>query len=309
MDMVNLMQKTSSLASGPGGDFGALIEARPGQHLQDVPGTEALEAVRRDGALLLRGFSGSLADFERFTQTVAARFIHNGNDDREALGDQGRTRSVTPGQNYVGPHSEFSYTPFRPDLLFFYCMRPVAEGGASLLWDGRRIWRDMPDRIKEIFLKKDIMYRYRGVGAGAFSQFVGDVSIAELCSFLDRVPGLHYTRTRDALDIDYAAKAYVNEPGTSHLSFSNSIAVVPETAFGDGSTLDAMVRGQLLALALEQTVRIDTLPGDVIAIDNWRVMHGREAFSDPQRKMCIRMGYAAPQDTTKAEPEIEEVEY
>lgn len=290
-------------------DFGAVLVARTGQHLLELSGPELLETVRREGAVLLRGFAGSLQDFEAFTQTVAARFIHNGNDEREALGDQGRTRSVTPGKNYVGPHSEFSYTPFRPDLLFFHCIHPAAAGGASLLWDGRRIWRDMPDNIKELFLKKRILFRYRNVGAEFFGQFTGATSLEGVERFLAGVGNLSCKRTAQGFDIDYAAAACVNEPGTPHLSFSNSIAVLPETEFDDGSMLDAATRGELLALALKQTVRIETLPGDVLVLDNWRTMHGREAFDDPARRMCIRMGYASPGACADAAQEIEEVEY
>lgn len=302
---LEMRMKESSLSD----NFGLVIEAGTGQSLCDIPGTAILEKIRSNGALLLRGFTGDLLRFEAFTQTVALRFIHNGNDDREALGDEGRTRSVTPGQAFVGPHSEFSYTPFRPDLLFFYCLRPASSGGASLLWDGRKIWQDMPASIKETFLNKQIVFKYSRVNVGFFGQFVNQASAEEVCRLLDAVPNLQYTLNGDALDIDYASRAFVDEGAGSPLSFSNSVAVLPETVFHDGSKLDPIAKGELLALALKNTVRIDTLPGDVIVIDNWRTMHGREAFEDSERKICIRMGYTQALPRGLAIENIEEVEY
>ena len=79
--------------------FACVLTALPGQALSEVSGVFVRDRVQHKGALVLRGFAGDLPAFERFTQTVATRFIHNGNDSREAMGDEGKTRSVTPGSN------------------------------------------------------------------------------------------------------------------------------------------------------------------------------------------------------------------
>ncbi|SMC29903.1 Taurine dioxygenase, alpha-ketoglutarate-dependent [Andreprevotia lacus DSM 23236] len=292
-----------------GDDFAAMITAKPGQALGDVAGPQALASVQQHGALLLRGFAGDLATFERFTQTVAARFIHNGNDSRESLGDEGKTRSVTPGSNFVGPHSEFSYMPFRPDVLFFYCTRPASDGGASLLWDGIRLWDQMPESSKALFMNRSIRYQYRQVELPFFAQFFGTNDADTILAALQSVPGAVCTRHGEHIDFEYNVPAQVYRSIDGAQAFSNSIAVFPQTGFDDASLLDPAIRADLLDIALRNTVSIDLQAGDVLIVDNWRAMHGRGAFDDPQRQICIRMGYFANDVVQPFSAALEEIEY
>jgi alpha-ketoglutarate-dependent taurine dioxygenase len=84
---------------------------------------------------------------------------------------------------------------------------------------------------------------------------------------------------------------------------------MPQTVFDDGSSLAPLLRADLLDIALRHTLTIDTLAGDVLVIDNWRVMHGRTAFDDPRRKMCIRMGYLDQLAEPRFSAGLEEIEY
>lgn len=289
--------------------FAAVIDARPGQSLDELDGAAARAIVQRSGALLLRGFAGGQDGFERFSRTVAERFIHNGNDSREALGDGGKTRSVTPGHNFVGPHSEFSYMPFRPDLLFFYCARPAREGGASLLWDGARLWDALPEPTRALFLDKRIRYRYRRIGLDFFAPLFGTADHDAIFAALAAIPGASCTRSGGEVDFDYSAPAQVHSLLDGSYAFSNSIAVFPQTVFDDGTALDPALRADLLELALRRTVTVEMAAGDVLIVDNWRAMHGRTAFDDSERRICIRMGYLGADAPAQFSAELEEIEY
>ncbi|QNM96586.1 TauD/TfdA family dioxygenase [Chitinimonas koreensis] len=289
--------------------FAAMIDARPGQALDELDGAAARAVVQRSGALLLRGFSGGQDGFERFSRSVAERFVHNGNDSREALGDGGKTRSVTPGHNFVGPHSEFSYMPFRPDLLFFYCARPARTGGASLLWDGVRLWDALPETARAMFLDKRLHYRYRAIALDFFAPLFGTADHDAIFAALMAIPGAACLRSGDRVDFDYSVPAQVHSLLDGRYAFSNSIAVFPQTAFDDGTTLDPALRADLLELALRQTVTLELAAGDVLIVDNWRAMHGRTAFDDAERRICIRMGYLGAAAPAHYSAELEEIEY
>jgi alpha-ketoglutarate-dependent taurine dioxygenase len=64
-------------------------------------------------------------------------------------------------------------------------------------------------------------------------------------------------------------------------------------SFEDGTpiapSLVARVREQAKAIA----VPIKWSKGEVVMIDNSRVMHGRNAFTDPNRKIHVRMSDAS----------------
>jgi alpha-ketoglutarate-dependent taurine dioxygenase len=271
--------------------FGLIIEADERTPLAEMDGRVILQRLSTTGAIVLRGFTGDTSTFENFTRTVASRFIHNGNDSRLSLGDEGRTRSVTPGQNFLGPHSEFAYTPGRPDVLFFYCLRPAVSGGASLLWYGRELWVDMPADLKNLFLDKRLRYSFTNVDLGFFTQVTGATEMEAICRFLDEQPGVTYQRRGQEIDIEFCTFAQRLERFGNALAFANSIVIDGRTVFEDGSPLPPLKRSELLAYMLAKTVKVAAQQGDVIVIDNTRVMHGRTAFTDTQRLICSRMGF------------------
>jgi hypothetical protein len=292
-----------------GKHFGSMLLAEADQELQHVAPELVMQTVKRSGVLLLRGFRGDVAAFEHFTQGLAGRFVHNGNETREAVGDGGKTRTVTPGRAFVGPHSEFCSMPFRPDLIFFYCVRPAASGGASLAWDGKKLWEDMPRHLREIFLGKRIQYHSRGVAAEFFAQLLGEGGIDAVCDFLDTIPDLRYTVRDGKFDLEYTCAAQIYSESAEAMAFSNSVAIDPKTLFDDGSELPPLERAELLDLALRHTLTLDMQAGDLIVIDNWRVMHGRGAFEDPERRICVRMGFIDAMFDKRFAADLEEIEY
>lgn len=285
------------------------MSAEAGEHLDRVLGVYVYEKVKRYGAVLLQGFDCNLNDFERFTQRIAQRFIHNGNDTREDLGDEGKTRAVTPGSNFIGPHSEYSYTPFRPDLLFFYCVNPAQEGGESLLWDGVQIWDALTEEQQRFFLSKNLENRYSDLPVEFIRQLVPHDENVELFAMLDNIPGFEYDLKGDVLDFCYQVPAQVFNSDKNITAFSNSIAVTPQIRFDDGSILDPSMKADLLDLMLKQAITVNTSENDILVVDNWRIMHGRTAFQDLKRKMAIRMGFVEDQSNTGFSAEIEEIEF
>ena len=62
-------------------------------------------------------------------------------------------------------------------------------------------------------------------------------------------------------------------------------------SFGDGSAIESKDLGKLVELAERHTFDLAWQDGDVALVDNYRVMHGRRAFSgERKRQVLVAMG-------------------
>ena len=72
-------------------------------------------------------------------------------------------------------------------------------------------------------------------------------------------------------------------------TFCCGILDSPEVySFDDGSRPETPSIVEVSQAAHQNAVWLDWQPGDLLAIDNTRVMHAREAFEDPNRRILVR---------------------
>jgi hypothetical protein len=65
----------------------------------------------------------------------------------------------------------------------------------------------------------------------------------------------------------------------------------PRITFGDGREIPADLLDEMRGLTDELTRDIEWKNGDVVMIDNTRVMHGRRAITDPDRTIFNALSY------------------
>ncbi|WP_224368783.1 TauD/TfdA family dioxygenase [Hyalangium versicolor] len=281
-------------------DFGAVIEAAPGEALADL-GREAAALLRlldTSGAVLLRGFPLNPSWFSGFVDALTARRLTYGGP-REKVSDNDEVQLVEPGSGTFGLHCELSATPFRPDLCFFGCERPANRDGETTLADGVRVLAAVSDQTRALFRSRRVKYTWRYDAARWKRMFRID-SAEELHAILDGRPGLTYELRDDgSLSSEFVTDAIVTRSSApSSPAFANSLMTVAgprpgqpfHSTFEDGSLIPDEVREEIRAAAAALTVPIAWRPHDVLIIDNWRVLHGRRAFDDPGRRILAMFG-------------------
>ena len=104
----------------------------------------------------------------------------------------------------------------------------------------------------------------------------------------------------NAVDTEYCCPAFVTTRWGAHKAFVNSMLLVlwQEEALGakrslvrmeDGSRIPPEALADIRRVSDALTHEIDWRSGEISMIDNTRVMHGRRAFADPNRKVYVRM--------------------
>ncbi len=256
-----------------------------------------VDHYRRSGAVLLRGFSVDRDRFAELTRRLATEFVVNGGATRETVGEDGRTQTVNAGSHLIPLHSEMGYSPFRPEIAFFFCETAPTRGGETMVADGVDLWRALSEETRRTFLDKKVRYRFQGVPLEPLSQlFFGGRSVDRVEEMLRELPNVAFRRNGDGtLDIENTVFAYTKPKHTEALAFANSVIVEDKrTSFEDGTPFSKDLRLYLFQVSTERALMHKWRDSDVLIVDNLRLMHGRAPFvAGIPRRIMVRMGREA----------------
>src|SRR6476469_5550922 len=85
------------------------------------------EVIEKHGAVLIRDYSTTLADFSALGDGLCSSTLFNESPNREVIED--KAQSVNLGGDPFPLHPEVAREPWRPDLAMFACLDPPGVGG------------------------------------------------------------------------------------------------------------------------------------------------------------------------------------
>jgi alpha-ketoglutarate-dependent taurine dioxygenase len=269
--------------------FGIILEnSSPGLEPTAISPSIVGEHYRKSAAVLLRGFQGDINVFAEFTSRFIIDCVVNGNDTRDDVVPERHIQTVNTGSSAIPLHSEMAYGPFRPDTLFFYCIAPPrGPGGETLLCDGVEVWSKMGWETRKLFERQCIRYRFRR------SRLLGAQSRGREAILYGDARVRHFELHQDgSADLEFLAPAAERAKHLDCAAFANSVIVEDESAsFEDGSPITRDLRLELFELTVTRSHKVAWEKGDILMVDNSRMMHGRTRISpDDERRIVIRMG-------------------
>lgn len=273
--------------------FGAIVGAGDSNHgLDGVPAADVRRLYARHGVVLLRGFGADTRQFDRFACHFIDECVVNGNAARADVAPDRGIQTVNSGNSAIALHAEMAYGPFRPDVLCFHCMQPPApKSGETLLCDGIELWRRLPSHLHDLFAQASIRYsmrRNRMIALQARGQ----------AARLARDPRVRLFALHDdgTADLDFVTPAVEPVRCGAGRAFANSVIVEAESAsFEGGGAIDAAVRQELFVVSNALAHRLAWESGDVLIVDNSRIMHGRRKIvANDGRKIALKMGWEGP---------------
>ncbi len=246
----------ASVVGGPeavawsGGELGDRLTTLTAEEIADDAGhARALAGLERDGVLLIHDVpteaSATRGVLERFGYVRSSIF-----GDVWEFGSDGALDDTASTRLEITPHTDGTYSNDAPGLLALHCLVYAAAGGANVFVDGHelaaRLAAEAPEFV-DVLRTIDIPGRYIGdgvhlVAARPVLRHVGGSLVQVSYNHHDRAPFL------------------LPEPTMSEL-------------------YAALHRFDALANAADLQFEVDLRPGDMVIVDNWRVLHGRRAFT------------------------------
>ena len=276
-------------------NWGLIVSPESDSDILSLDVVELVDLFKRSSVLLFRNFSISGERFELFTRKFGKTFIPHTNVLRQIMPGDGLTMSVTPGGQAIHLHSEMSYSPFRPDLIWFHCVTPASDGGETLLCDGINLFQKLDDGTRELFRTKRLKYIYRDILK--WGQFLGiDQSVHDkVLPWAAGFPGAAYNLDQlgNVDYFEYVVSAISRTKFTNEEAFACSLLdwgySFEEACFEDNSVISAELLRDLRDVSQSCAVKVELISNDLLMIDNSRVMHGRLQYQDSKRRVFVRM--------------------
>lgn len=273
---------------------------------------DALEALRGSGAVVIRGPGRTVDGFVSFTdELMEADPYHSvATRERDAAGAKGtNVATVNKGTGAMSLHRESSFLPTQPDIVALYCEQAPAEGGQTTLCDGVELLAALPDGVRSFLAEETLVWRFVlpierwSVMFGTDSLEQVTRRIKELMERFGSSATYEFTFTEDdELDGTYRAPFVSPTFWDGVSAFSNSLMYwynnqgpfiakrLHHVTLSNGERIPEDVIKTVEECAEKLLVETAWNQGDIVLVDNSRVMHGRRAIVDPQRKVLVRLG-------------------
>jgi len=249
--------------------------------------------LRRYGALLFRGFAPTMDEFKSLTAKFCEYFISYPGEHRGRVANETDIQTVDVKKVRIRLHSEMSYSPMRPDLAWFFCVVPPKEGGATILCDGIAMADAMPPAVKRWLAGRRLRFK-TDVGPRTWQKMFGCKTIAQLRNVIRQRSYKDTAVIGDRIRIDHLTAPLAPTKYGKRVAFCNNLmlhrGMQTDVYFADGSVLPDSIYDELVRVSDGLTVEIAWKSGDVLMVDNTRMMHGRRTVLDDERLVLTRFG-------------------
>ncbi|MEZ5920158.1 MAG: TauD/TfdA family dioxygenase [Parvularculaceae bacterium] len=271
--------------------------------------------LKEAGAVVLRGFNASVEEFEELTKEISPEFLVHHDLGRLFISADGTTQTVVPGTEPLLAHIERGYTAPIPGTIFFYCDRPAASDGETTLYDGFSMFNKLAPETKRFYLSRRLRFKLR-ISRELWERTLKTDDMAEALSIVDEQLNRVIDKARgeevicrvnnEAIELDFLTPATRRSPRCDGEAFSNSaLSFVRAQKVGekgvlalasidllqeDNSEFPQTILDDTLAAASNVEIKLKWSHGDMAFVDNRTVLHGRAAFTDPERNIFVRIG-------------------
>ena len=139
---------------------GLIIYNSKNENLFDIQYNDTVSLFEQYGIILFRGFKLNGGELTKFTDIYTQEYSGDALR-RKIRFDNRKIRNVDYGFSKVDLHSEASFTPSWPELVWFYCNVAPNNGGETILCDGIKLWDDLTAETKGFFLSEPIHYQLK----------------------------------------------------------------------------------------------------------------------------------------------------
>lgn len=273
-----------------------IIQGKQGSNILELPVAQTFHLFKSYGILLFRGFNVNYKQMNAFAKQFGNRFILD--KDRPIIDPSHKfVTLVDPGMHYVSPHCENANSPFRPDVVWFCCAVPAAKGGETLFWDGVRVWEELSEELKQLFISRKIRF-FQKFPAADWKRFLGaGATLYDLRQKLDGFESLKYQINHDeAISLEYICSAVIKTKYSNQAAFANSLISEYKNpkamvTFEDNSPIPVTVINQIQQVMNNLTQIVPWQSGDLVMIDNSKFLHGRRSFTDTKRRIFSLLSY------------------
>ncbi len=244
----------------------------------------------KKGLLLLRNFKFNIKHFSKFTDKFSRAYANDAIR-RKLRFNKKNIRNVDSGLQKIDLHSEASFSPSVPDIIWFICISPPKKrGGRTTLCDGIKLWDKLDLKTKEFFLSNAIQYKLK-------IPFENKIFNKKSRKWLLPHPGVRnciINYKKSVIEFDYSRYAVNVTRKVDKLSFANHLFVTLKSepqmikrSLKNGKKIPFKIIKEIKEKSELLTYNHEWKKNDIIMIDNKRFLHGREKISPNDKRDIV----------------------
>lgn len=268
-----------------------IVKQGNGLTLKSIEAAWMESALRADGCVLFRNYRTKPEDFDKLARRLTkTHFVGYG---RQAFPELPAITMANESPIPLAPHTDNALRneEQRPDLTWFWCVRPATDGGNTTFFDGVRVWLTLADATRATLEQRKIRFitRYRWQQLGFPNREAFD-------EFLSRTGGTVVKTDADGtVEVEVNVSAVRRTRWGNELAFTSSLSIAGSPGFeamrvtfeGDGEELPADLRADIDRALAANCQELAWMVGDILVVDNTRYLHGRRPYSDRERRMYL----------------------
>lgn len=277
------------------------------------------QCIQKQGGILFRNIGiRETADFNFVSGHLIERPLEymDGTTPRTNLGDNIYTSTEYDATQIIHLHNELSYSAKWPSRIFFCCIIPSPEGGATSIADSRKLLKEMDPELVQTIRSKGLTYIRNltdGTGPGQSWQRAFQTEEKAVVEQYCNTNGIHFSWKNDGgLRIEHTHPGIIRHPQTDEEVWFNQMdqfhplhlgeevfeimqAMYEDlkdlpvyVTFGDGTPVKHEWIGHVMATGQRIAINNRWEKGDLMMLDNVLVAHGRQPYSG-DRKIVVAM--------------------
>lgn len=249
------------------------------------------------GILYFKNFKINNSKFIEFADQFTLKYANDAGR-RKVKFNNKKIMSVDLGNNEIPLHSEASFSPSWPEIIWFYCSSPSKKSGFTTVVDGVKIYENLKISTKKFFLENQIRYKLLIPYKKTEVQKKIKLNInnkEKLKNWLLPFAGASETKInlKDSFIQTYFNRYAINTTNKSQqLTFCNHLLPaiykdepqIIDFKMSNGKKIPKEIIKEIKQVTNNLIFKIKWKKGDFCMIDNRRFMHGRTKISTNEKR-------------------------
>lgn len=252
----------------------------------------------KKGVILFKDFKIKKSQISKITDLFTEQYANDAIRRKNRFKNK-KLHDVDPGYHEMPLHSEASYSPSWPEIVWFYSNVSPKKSGQTTLCDGVALYKNLSLKIKNFFLKNQIVYKVKIPFKKSNNRKIKDISKKKLKPWYIEQPGIKncFINLNDGyVQFDLKKYAAVKIRNDNKVAFVNHLQIILDRdpqllkiSLENGKKISKNIMNEVKKISNDFTVNLNWKDGDLCMIDNQRFMHGRRSINRGEKRDIINI--------------------
>jgi alpha-ketoglutarate-dependent taurine dioxygenase len=245
---------------------------------------------KENGLVIFKGFKFNFQNIKTFSSKFTKVFAND--TDRREKTSKKEINSVDTGFEKMHLHSEASFSPSWPEILWFYCDTPPTKFGETTLCDGVELWNNLDSGLKNFLAENPLKFQLKIPINVYFKKRkewqINEIGVSE-CYLKENFLYLNFTKfaINKTRDNKIAVCSHIISHGIEKKSTDPTIL---KTSLSNNKKIPLQIIKKIRRVAEKFTLYYKWNKNDFLMLDNQRFMHGRNKiiFNDKRKILNLQ---------------------